>query len=437
MIEGYKDSGVEWIGEIPEDWKIKQIKRYSIVKRGASPRPIDDPVYFDDDGEFAWVRIADVTASNQYLETTTQILSDLGVSLSVKQFPGDLFISIAGTVGKPIITKIKCCIHDGFILFDNPRFDKLFLYFIFLSGKPYQGLGKLGTQLNLNTDTIGQIYIPIPSKDEQKMIADYLNEKVSFIDKAMELKKKQLEKLDDLKKSVIHKAVTKGLDDSVNFKDSGIDWIGKIPQHWKSRRLKDIGRIKYGLGQPPQEMVDGLPLIRATNVNRGKIDPNNLIYVDPEDIPFDRDPILRKNDIIVVRSGAYTADSAIIPETYDGAITGYDMVLRCFKNISPQFISFILLSKYVLEDQLKLLTLRAAQPHLNREELGSTVILLPPLKEQKQIALYLDKKTAEIDSVSVKIKLQIEKLEQYKKSLIHECVTGKRRIIEKDVKEAV
>lgn len=115
----YKPSRVEWIGEIPKHWDFLRIKRLTNIKRGASPRPIDDPKYFDDNGEFAWVRIADVTASERYLESTTQVLSELGSSLSVKRYPGDFFLSIAGTVGKPIITKIKCCIHDGFVWFPN------------------------------------------------------------------------------------------------------------------------------------------------------------------------------------------------------------------------------------------------------------------------------------------------------------------------------
>ena len=113
----YKDSGVEWLGEIPEHWTKIAIKRISTVGRGASPRPIDDPKYFDENGEYSWVRIADVSKSDGYLNTTLQQLSSLGSSLSVKMQPGELFVSIAGTVGKPCITNIKACIHDGFVYF--------------------------------------------------------------------------------------------------------------------------------------------------------------------------------------------------------------------------------------------------------------------------------------------------------------------------------
>lgn len=111
----YKESGVDWLGDIPTRWAVRKVKRLCLVRRGASPRPIDDPIYFDDDGEYAWVRITDVTASERYLERTTQRLSLLGKSKSVALEPGDLFVSIAASVGKPVITKIKCCIHDGFV----------------------------------------------------------------------------------------------------------------------------------------------------------------------------------------------------------------------------------------------------------------------------------------------------------------------------------
>lgn len=112
-----KDSGVEWLGMVPAHWDIKSIKWLSAVQRGASPRPIDDPKFFDDAGKYAWVRISDVSSSVGVLRETTQRLSELGSSLSVKLSPNTLFISIAGTVGKPCITEIYACIHDGFVYF--------------------------------------------------------------------------------------------------------------------------------------------------------------------------------------------------------------------------------------------------------------------------------------------------------------------------------
>ena len=167
----YKDSGVAWLGEVPGHWEVKSIKWLSPVQRGASPRPIDDPKYFDDEGEYAWVRIADVSASDGMLRDTTQRLSDLGSSLSVKINPGELFISIAGTVGKPCISAIKACIHDGFVYFPTLQIPPIFLYRIFEAGICYGGLGKFGTQLNLNTDTIGSIRHPYRRSQPRHCVA--------------------------------------------------------------------------------------------------------------------------------------------------------------------------------------------------------------------------------------------------------------------------
>ena len=132
----YKPSGVEWLGDVPEGWGVKSIKRLTVVQRGASPRPIDNEIYFDDTGEYSWVRISDVTTAGMYLTFTTQRLSELGKSLSVPLEPGTLFLSIAGSVGKPCITKIRCCIHDGFVYFPHWKGEARFLYYLFASGEP-------------------------------------------------------------------------------------------------------------------------------------------------------------------------------------------------------------------------------------------------------------------------------------------------------------
>ena len=203
-----KDSGIEWIGEVPEHWEVCKIKRLSVVKRGASPRPIENPIYFDDNGQYSWVRIADVTDSKKYLYSTTQKLSKLGSSLSVKMHPGEIFLSIAGTVGKPIITKIDCCIHDGFVWFPNLKIEPEYLYYIFLSGRPYLGLGKLGTQLNLNTETVGYISIPIPEGKEIIEIVSYLDKRCASIDASISKAQKEIELLQEYKQSLITEVVT-------------------------------------------------------------------------------------------------------------------------------------------------------------------------------------------------------------------------------------
>jgi type I restriction enzyme S subunit len=207
-----KDSGIEWLGKIPARWEVKKVKRLSLVRRGASPRPIDDPIYFDEEGEYAWVRIADVTASERYLESTTQRLSALGKSKSVALESGELFVSIAATVGKPVITKIKCCIHDGFVYFVGLRENREYLYYLFSCGEPYKGLGKLGTQLNLNTDTIGDIHLPRPSGAEQQAIVQFLDRETAKIDALVAKVRDAIDRLKEFRSALISAAVTGKID---------------------------------------------------------------------------------------------------------------------------------------------------------------------------------------------------------------------------------
>ena len=155
-----------------------------------------------------------------------------------------------------------------------------------------------------------------------------------------------------------------------------------------------------------------------------------MVYVDPDDVPIGRDAFLAEGEIIVVRSGAYTADSAIIPKAYDGAVTGYDMVVTV-NNALAEFVAVALLCTYVRDGQLVISSMRSAQPHLNAEELGAAVILLPPLPEQRAIASFLDLETAKIDALVAKVQEAIDRLKELRTALISAAVTGKI-----DVREA-
>jgi type I restriction enzyme S subunit len=208
-----KDSGVEWLGEVPEHWKVIQLKWLTPVKRGASPRPIDDPIYFDEQGEYAWVRISDVTESSGRLTETTQRLSILGSDLSVKLEPGALFLSIAGSVGKPCISEIKACIHDGFVYFPLLPLSPKYLMLIFETGACFGGLGKLGTQLNLNTDTIGSIYIAVPPEaDEIESIIQHCSSQGGGLHRLSESVSSAISLLQERRSALISAAVTGQID---------------------------------------------------------------------------------------------------------------------------------------------------------------------------------------------------------------------------------
>ena len=431
----YKDSGIAWIGEIPEHWGSRRIKTFSLVKRGASPRPIDDPKYFDENGEFAWVRIADVSASGKYLECTTQKLSKLGSSLSVKRYPGDIFISIAGTVGKPIITNIKCCIHDGFVYFPNMKGISVeYLYYVFLSGQPYLGLGKMGTQLNLNTETIGNIYIPYPNIVEQTKIVYFLCQKCGEIDELITLQEEMITKLQSYKQSVITEAVTKGLDKNVPLKDSGIKWIGKIPEHWEASKTLFVlsMSITDGPHTTPELFETGIPFVSAEAVSfgNGRIDFSHIRGYISEIFYQEccKKYIPQIDDIYMIKSGATTGRVAIVDADIKFTIWSPLAVFRCNKErMLPRFL-FYQLQSNGYQKQIELNWSYGTQQNIGMRTLEKLILSVPPLPEQYSIADYLDKKCSEIDEL-ISIKQQkIEKLKEYKKSLIFECVTGKRKV---------
>lgn len=425
---GYKDSGVEWIGEIPEHWTSVKLKH---VTNQISDGTHFTPTYCDSGIPF--LRVTDIHNESIDLDRVKFISYEEHTELIKRCEPekGDLLLSKNGTIG---LTKIvdwdwefSIFVSLCLIKFKSTFSPELFS-FLFQSDVVEQQISessKKSTVTNLHLDKIRELKLLLPPLPEQQAIVTYLNEKTTLIDDLIKKKQEKIQLFKENRTALINQVVTKGLDPEVEMKDSGVEWIGEIPSSWKVKRLKYVGHVKYGLGQPPKLKDGGLPLIRATNVYRGIIDEKNMVFVDPEDIPYERDPVLRTNDIIVVRSGAYTADSAIIPEKFDGAITGYDMVLRCFKNYIPKFISYGLLSDYILKRQLLMQSLRAAQPHLNREELNETIVFCPPFDEQKNIVTYLDEQTQLIDQTIQQEEQKIELLKEYRQSLISEVVTGK------------
>ncbi len=287
----------------------------------------------------------------------------------------------------------------------------------------FSKLCKGTTRQILGATEFSAIRILLPPLPEQQAIADFLDRRTSEIDELIAKKERVIELLREKRTALISHAVTKGLNPDAKMKDSRIDWLGNIPEHWEVVKLKYLAAIKYGLGQPPKEMADGLPLLRATNVERGKINPKGLVYVDPSDIPYERDPVLKTNDIIVVRSGAYTGDSAIVPPEYEGAITGYDMVVRA-RTANSMFVAYSILGTCV-QSQIDLCRLRAAQPHLNAEELGGCLLVVPSKDIQHQIVTYLDARTTEFDVLIARVTEAIEKLKEYRTALIFAAVTGK------------
>jgi type I restriction enzyme S subunit len=401
--EKYKDSGIEWLGEVPEHWDIIAIKWISSVSRGASPRPIDDPKYFDEAGEFAWVRIADVSASCGFLLETPQRLSELGSSLSVKIQPDDLFISIAGTVGKPCISKIKACIHDGFVYFPKLKLNPFLLYRIFEAGVCYGGLGKLGTQLNLNTDTIGSIRIGVPPFNEIENLLLFLDIETTKIDDLIEESSNLIALLKEKRQALISHAVTKGLNPDVTMKNSGVEWLGEVPEHWDVFSLKYVVSMKSGEQITSDSIEDsGDYPVFGGNGLRGytsKFTHNGFFP-------------------LIGRQGALCGNINYA----SGKFWASEHAVVVFPKVE---YSVIWLGELMRSMNLGQYSVTAAQPGLSVESIGNLRIPFPYLHEQETIAQFLDEETTKIDDLIAESQNVIELLKERRSALISSAVTGK------------
>ena len=426
--KAYINSNIEWMPTIPDHWFVASAKMCFDIQLG---KMLQNKPQSYDDREVPYLKALHVNWNEISLNNLPMMFASEADIDKYEVKNGDLLVCEGGEVGRAAILKE---LHEPAIIqnaLHRVRSSGLgnVKYFCYLlrniaDAGWFEILCNKATIAHLTGEKIEAIKIPIPSIDEQKQIAKFLDYKTAQIDRLIEKKKQLIEKLNEKRIAVITQAVTKGLDPTVPRKDSGVDWLGEVPEHWEACRFKDCCCIRYGLSEPPKYREDGLYFIRATDVFRGDINIENIKKISPEDVPWGRNPELETGEIIVVRSGAYTGDSAIISENLCGAIAGFDMVVTVQKG-EPRFIAFILLSKYMLNYQIELARTRAAQPHLNSEQLGTFFIWTPPVHEQAQIVKILKKKLKEIERQKSKILEVIEKMQEYRTALITAAVTGK------------
>lgn len=425
----YKDSGIEWIGNVPQNWNLKKIKWLSPVRRGASPRPIDDEKYFDSNGEYSWVRIADVSACERYLEKTTQTLSELGASLSVKMQPGSFFLSIAGTVGKPIITKIKCCIHDGFVWFPDLKINPEYLYYIFMTGLPYKGLGKLGTQLNLNTETVGDIVIPLPTGSEIELIVKYLDHKVILIEKLISDKEKLIELLNEECAALINQAVTKGLNHDLPLVDSGIEWLGQIPMHWNLKRIKHLNK-KIGSGVTPKGGAEvyedeGILFLRSQNIYFEGFKLDNVAHISEQVHTSMANSKVYSNDVLLnITGGSIGRCFYVTGEFAEANVNQHVCIIRPNEKILTVYL-YNLLRSFVGQLQIDNCQIGGNRESVNFEQLKNFIFPIPDIEEQEEILSYLSIQENRIITLISALEKEIQLLKEYRTSLISEAVTGK------------
>lgn len=413
----YKDSGVAWLGDVPNHWQLSRIGAkfwerrqkvsdtdyppLSVTKHGIVPQ-LETAAKTDDNDNRKCVLVGDFVINSR---------SDRKGSSGLSELDGS--VSLINTVIRPDSDMVGRFIHH---LFRSVAFQEEYYRY---------GKGIVADLWSTNYGEMKAITLAVPPTAEQTAIAAFLDRETDKIDALVEEQRRLITLLKEKRQAVISHAVTKGLNPDAPMKDSGIEWLGEIPEHWEVTRIKRISSIRYGIGEPPVYHEVGTPLFRATNVDGGKILNEGMVYVDPSDIPANRIVWLDVGDIIVVRSGAHTGDSAIVRKEHCPAIAGFDMVVKPNALCNPDYLQFCLLSAFVEEGQIALERMRAAQPHLNAEELGNCQIVLPPLDEQNRIAEFLLFLASAADELIDEAHSAVSILQERRAALISAAVTGK------------
>lgn len=423
----YKDSGIEWIGEIPDSWCLQRLKTVGDYRNGLTYAPED--ICEENNGTLV-LRSSNIKEGKISLDDNVYVSSNIPQRLKVKK--GDILIcSRNGSrdlIGKnALITEDINASFGAFMMIfrcNNPKY----FYYILNSHIFNYYLGSFFTStINQLTGTnFGNMRIVYcPNINEQEAIAGYLDRKCGAIDETIEKQKSVIEKLKEYKQSIITQAVTKGLDKSAPMKDSGIEWIGQIPQHWDTCKIKHKFYLSSEINYDPTATLLSLFTHIGVRPRTEMEDKGNKAQTV---IGYS---LVKNGDIIVNKLLAWMG--AIGLSDYNGATSpDYDIYrLRNITDNNAKYYHYLFRSNNFKDECYKygrgimLMRLRTyPEEFLN--------IFIPNITkaQQNDIVEFLDKKCSEIDKTIEDKEKLIEKLVEYKKSLIYECVTGKRKVIE-------
>lgn len=397
-MDGMKDSGIDWIGEIPEQWECEPL-RYLVEQNGDTASYRADKSY---------VGLENIESWNGKLtlpDEADEVESQVGLFKEGDVLFGKL---------RPYLAKVVAPSFDGqssteLIVMTPRRVTTRYLHWLLLNISFIRHIDALTYGVKMPRTSwfqLRQQYFPLPEGQEQDEISAFLDDATSKIDSKVDVLEMQIDVLERYKKSVIHEAVTKGLDPNAPMKPSGVEWIGDIPEHWEKKRLKYFFQMQSGdnITSESIEEFSGFPVFGGNGL-RGF---TNKFNVDIDSILIGRQGALCGN-VHFVRAPFWASDHAII-----------------VKNVTNQSDRYYF---YLLTDMdLNRLSMTAAQPGISVETVLNQLAILPPLFEQQEIADYLDEKCGKIDAVfDIKCK-QIEVLKKRRQSLIYEYVTGKRRV---------
>jgi type I restriction enzyme S subunit len=338
-----------------------------------------------------------------------------------------VFVSIAGSVGKPCVLGVKACIHDGFVYFPHLRIPARFLYRIFEAGSCYAGRGKLGTQLNLNTDTIGDIRIGVPPLDELQTINLFLDRETAKIDALIAEQERLIALLKEKRQAVISHAVTKGLDPNASMRDSGIKWLGEVPAHWEIRPLKHLVSCASG-GTPskdnPAYWNGDLPWASAKDL-KADVLKDTADHISEWAIRDGVANLEPSGSVLVLVRGMMLARTFPVVLTKVPMAINQDLkALRGGRDLQSEFLAWHLRGTEP-ESLSRIDEAGHGTKALRMEAWTSLRLCVPPRREQDAIAALLDLETANIDELCAEAEAAISLLQERRSALISAAVTGK------------
>lgn len=424
----YKDSGIDWIGEIPSDWNITRLKFITDFKNGLAHEK-----EMDVEGKYCVINSKFVSQEGKvrfYCNEQIMPVYKNDICIVLSDVPN------GKAYAKCYIVEEDDCysLNQRIGCFYNIKINQKFFYYYLNRSQGLLLFDDGINQTNLRKPDLLNLPFLLPKEQEQQRIADYLDKKCVEIDWVVETEKVVIEKLKEYKQSIITEAVTKGLDKSVSLKDSGIEWIGKIPQHWEVWKLSRLSKqIIDGTHSTPTYTQDGIPFLRVTDIsalqNRNdEIDFENVMHIptnEHEELIKRCKP--EKGDLLVSKNGSIGIPKII---NWDSPFSIF--VSLCLIKVSSKvtveylyyyFRSTLIWTEIAIGGKTGTIT------NLHLDKIKEFKIPLPNIDEQKSIVEYLDKKCSEIDKAIADKEQVIEKFTEYKKSLIYECVTGKRKVV--------
>lgn len=415
----YKESGVQWLGQVPEHWEVKRLKYSATINDEALPETTDP------DFEFSYVDIGSVNPVEGITNMETMIFENAPSRARRKVAPGDTIVSTVRTYLRAIApipeTSEPLIVSTGFAVIRPRKLSTGFLAYALRESCFVESVVARSTGVSypaVNASEIGNIEIPLPAEDEQTAIANFLDRETGRIDTLVAKKRRLIALLKEKRTVLISRTVTRGLPASVarefglephtRFKDSGIEWLGQVPEGWEVTALKWRIRTKSGDGIPtfevsPEKSVDAnIPVIGGNGIMGYCSSANS------------NTPVLA-----VGRVGALCGNVHEI--NYSAWITDNSLVLTVQRNtFDLKYLASVLRTRNLNE-----IADKTAQPLITGTRVRAEFAPVPPLPEQTAISTYLDRETAKIDRLVEKIELLISRLQEYRAALITAAVTGK------------